>query len=410
MIAQGVVVGARGGTIEANLPAVSIGAGIRVSASKGEVSGIVTAVYAGRAIVAAHDAIDGVCAGDMAYVDPAALTLPLGTMLVGRAIDSNGTVLDGGAPLRGLLRPRDVKPPLPTQRGFIDRPCWTGVRAIDGLLTIGRGARIGIFGSPGAGKSTLLQTIVRGTHADAVVLGLIGERGREAEEWMRSAPAYASMVCATSDRPAAQRAGAGRVAMAQAHALRARGLHVLFILDSFARFAAALRELALANGEPVGRGGYPASVFSELAAFTEVAGSLRTGSITLVATVLSDGDERDPVSDAARSLLDGHIQLSAARAQARRFPAIDIGASVSRTMGAVVSAEHAANAALVSRAVTSLASTADARALGIAPAGAFDLRAAAFEESIERFLSQGDQTASPAATLTQLHELADGLR
>jgi type III secretion protein N (ATPase) len=409
MIASGIILGARGGLLEAKLPAAAIGDGVRISSLDGDVTGTIGALRNGRAIVAAHDAIEGVSAGDVAYIDPAALTIPLGTMVLGRSFDARGVVLDGGPPLRGRARTIATIAPRPHERTAIDRPCWTGIRAIDALLTIGRGARIGIFGPPGAGKSTLLHTLVHGSDADAVVIGLIGERGREAEEWMRVAPQHAAIVCATSDRSAAERVRAARVAMAQADALRACGLHVLLILDSIARFAGALRELALANGDAVGRGGFPASVFSGLAAFVEIAGAVNRGSITLAATVLSDGDERDPVSDCARSLLDGHIQLSAGLAQAGRFPAIDVPASTSRTMHAVASAQHALDAGVVRGAINALAQTADARALGIAPANVLASRAVCAEDDIEAFLQQGKQPEPPQASLSALRGLADKL-
>ncbi len=336
MIAYGTILGAASGLLQARIPGAAVGHGVCVRTANGEITGVVTALRDGYATVAAHDAIDGVRRGDVVCTDPAALTMPLGTMVLGRSFDARGMVLDGGPQLKGRRRSVVPKAPLPAQRVSIERPFWTGIRAIDGLLTIGRGARVGFFGAPGCGKSTIVDRMVRGSHADAVVVGLVGERGREAQEWIRSAPRFASIVCATSDRSAAERVRAARAAMAQAHALRASGLNVLLVLDSLARFAAALREIALAGGEPVGRGGYPGSVFAELAAYVEIAGNAHGGSITLAATVLSDGDERDPVSDCARALLDGHIELSARLANAGRHPAIDVLGSTSRTMERVV--------------------------------------------------------------------------
>jgi type III secretion protein N (ATPase) len=227
---------------------------------------------------------------------------------------------------------------------------------------------------------------------------------------MRLAPRHASIVCATGDRSAAERIRAARVAMAQAASLRARGLHVLLILDSLARFAVALRELAVGLAEPVGRAGYPASVFGELAHYVEIAGGTGGGSITLVATVLSDGDERDPVSDAARSLLDGHVALSPALAQAGHFPAIDVAASISRTMDSIVDGAHRNNAALVRRAVAALSESRDARALGIMPADGFVLHAAAEEAALKSFLCQSTPAEQPKQTLSMLEQLADRLR
>jgi type III secretion protein N (ATPase) len=336
-------------------------------------------------------------------------TLPLGTCALGRAIGSDGTALDAGPPLRGwrvaLLRAA----PLPHERVPVDRVFWTGVRAIDGLLTFGRGARIGIFGAPGSGKSTLLESLVSGCGADAVVVGLCGERGREAQRWIERRDARTTIVCATSDRPAKERIACVEVAFAHAAALRDRGLHVAFVLDSLARFAAALRETATARGESVGRGGYPASVFPQLARFVEIAGPLCAGSITLIATVLSDGDDRDPVSDAARSLLDGHLQLSPRLAAAGRFPAIDVPASASRTMESVAGPEQRRHAATVRGAIALLDRIDDARALGILPEGPAGQRLLEAEPELESFLRQGDRPSAPAATLAALAELADTL-
>jgi flagellar biosynthesis/type III secretory pathway ATPase len=255
-----------------------------------------------------------------------------------------------------------------------------------------------------------LHLLVQGARADAVVVGLVGERGREAEEWMRLCTPHTSIVCATSDRSAAERVHAARVAVAQADVLRSHGLHVLLILDSLARFAAALREVALASGESVGRAGYPPSVFADLARLVEVPGAADRGSITLLATVLSDGDERDPVSEAARSLLDGHIALSPRLAQAGRFPAIDLPASTSRTMSGVVDDAHLEDAVEVRRAVAALALSEDARSLGITPADPVALRAVPLEALIEALLRQGKLPVEPERSLSSLAALADRLR
>ncbi|HTA39569.1 MAG TPA: EscN/YscN/HrcN family type III secretion system ATPase [Candidatus Acidoferrales bacterium] len=335
-------------------------------------------------------------------------SLSLGTCALGRAIDSTGAPLDGGPPLMGRRVALVRAAPLPHERAPVERPFWTGVRAVDGLLAFGRGARIGIFGAPGSGKSTLLESLVAGCSADAVIVGLCGERGREAQRWIERRDARTTIVCATSDRAASERIACVEVAFAHAAALRDRGLHVAFVLDSLARCAAALRERATERGEIAGRGGYPPSVFAQLARFVEVAGPLRAGSITLIATVLSDGDDRDPVSDAARSLLDGHLQLSPRLAAAGRFPAVDVPASASRTMDAVATAAHRRHAAVVRGAVALLDRIDDARALGIIPEGTAG-RILEAEPQLEAFLRQGDRPSAPAATLAALAELADTL-
>jgi FliI/YscN family ATPase len=336
----------------------------------------------------------------------AARTLALGACALGRAIDGDGQPLDGREPLRGRRVALDLRSPRPNERSPIVTPLWSGIRVLDGLLTIGRGARIGIFGAPGAGKSTLVESIVDGCAADAVVVALVGERGREAQRWIERCNHRTTIVCATGDRSARERIAAAGVATAHAGALRERGLHVLLVLDSLARLAAALRERAVAAGESTGRGGYPPSVFAELARVVEVAGGLRSGSVTLVATVLSDGDDRDPVSEAARSLLDGHIQLSGRLAEAGRFPAVDVPASTSRTMELVASEAHVRAARVMRRAIALLGRVDDARALGIKPTDQSTLAAVAAEARIEGFLRQERRVSGYAATLAELVELS----
>lgn len=326
---------------------------------------------------------------------------------MGRAVDANGDALDGGARLHGRRVAIEPAAIAPNDRVPIAEPLWTGVRAIDALLTLGRGARIGVFGGPGTGKSSLLSAIVRGTRADAVVVGLCGERGREAREWFDALDERTTVICATSDRNADERIRAARVTFSHARALAERGLHVLVLLDSLARMAAALRERAVAAGESVGRGGYPPSVFADLARLVERAGAFRSGSITLLATVLNDGDDRDPVSESARSLLDGHVQLSPVLARAGRYPAVDVPASTSRTMGAVVTDEHARHARLVRSALARLERIDDARSLGLEPADEETRAAVAAERAIESLLRQGPAPSHPRRTLSMLAEAAD---
>ena len=275
-----------------------------------------------------------------------------------------------------------------------------------GCSTIGRGARIGIFGAPGAGKTTLIESVVAGCAADAIVVALVGERGREAQCWIARRDDRTTVICATSDRPPQERLLAARVAVVHAGALRERGLHVLLVIDSLARFAYASREIAVAAGESVGRGGYPPSVFAHLARLVEVSGALQHGSITLIASVINDGDDRDPVSEGARSILDGHITLSTRLAEAGRFPAVDVPASTSRTMDAVVNQSHLSAARKVTRALALLDRIEDARALGIDPADRAARIAIAAESRIEAFIRQGRSGSDYEATLSQLAQLA----
>ncbi len=296
--------------------------------------------------------------------------------------------------------------PLPSERAPVGTPLWTGIRVVDGLLTIGRGARVGIFGAPGSGKSVFVETIVSGCAADAVVVALVGERGREAQRWIALRDDRTTIVCATSDRAAHERVAACRVAVAQARALRDRGLDVVVIVDSLARVAAALREIRVAAGESTGRAGFPPSVFAELARLVEVAGQLHAGSITLFATVLSDGDDRDPVSEAARSLLDGHIALSTRLAHSGRFPAVDVLRSTSRTMADVDGEDHLRAARRLRNAIAWLERVDDARTLGIEPVDRAARAAIAAESRIEYFLRQSGGGSACDSTLAQLFELA----
>jgi FliI/YscN family ATPase len=381
----------------------------------------VAALHGARTLLAPFGAAEGIALGDRVACDPAGLRLPLGTPLLGRAIDACGTPLDGRPAARGRRIPVDAPPHAVGERRPCEGVCWTGVRAIDGPLAIARGARIGVFGAPGAGKSALLDTIVRGASADAVVVALVGERGREAERRLAALGPRTTIVCATSDRAPAERVRAAEVAFAQADALRARGLDVLLVVDSLARVCAAAREMLLGLGEPAGRGGYPPGVFALLARLLERAGTVATASgaagtsgaasVTLVATVLSDGpDEHDPVSEAARAALDGHLVLSSRLARAGHFPAIDVARSASRTLAEVASPDHLAAASVLRAAVAALDESRDARALGLGSADPFLARCVAQESAVERFLRQGATPCPPHQTLTELLRLADTLQ
>ena len=273
--------------------------------------------------------------------------MPVGPGLLGRVVDAFGQPLDG-RPLPDCVRvPVHAAPPPAMDRAPIETRLATGVRAIDGLLTCGIGQRVGIFGPAGTGKSTLLGAILRHAEADAVVLGLVGERGREVREFVEGvigpeAMSRATLVVATSDRPPLERVRAAEAATAIAEALRDEGRNVLLVIDSLTRVARALREVGLAAGEPPTRRGFPPSVFAALPPLVERAGPAAKGAITAFYTVLLDGedDAQDPVADEVRGLLDGHIILSRDLAARGHYPAIDPLASVSRLMPAVAQADH----------------------------------------------------------------------
>ncbi|HTW83741.1 MAG TPA: hypothetical protein VMD91_06730 [Candidatus Sulfotelmatobacter sp.] len=337
----------------------------------------------------------------------------LGTALLGRAVDAFGAPLDDGPAPRGAVRAFPRPLPAPLERRPCTQVCWTGVRAIDGPLPFGRGARIGVLGPAGAGKSTLVEAIERGVDADAIVVALIGERGREAERRVRAVGARTTIVCATADRDPSERLAAAELAFAQAEALCERELDVVLVLDSLARVCHAARDRAVAAGEPVGRAGYPASAFAHLTGLVERAGALGRGSITLLATVLGEGpDEHDPVAEAARAALDGHLVLSERLARAGHFPALDLARSISRTAADAASAKHREAGRLVRAAVAALAESREARALGLDVAGGdpFLARSLRAEAELDRFLRQDDAPAPPAETLRRLELLADTLR
>ncbi|MDR6201306.1 type III secretion protein N (ATPase) [Paraburkholderia graminis] len=274
-----------------------------------------------------------------------------------------GAVVDGlGRPLVELssdspreYRSLDAPPPNPLTRRLIDEPLPLGVRAIDSVLTCGRGQRFGVFAAAGGGKSTLLGMICDGAEADVIVLGLVGERGREVREFLEQvlsaeARARSVVVVATSDRPALERLKAAYTATTIAEYFRDQGKNVLLMVDSLTRLARAGREIGLASGERPASGSYPPSVFARLPRLLERAGNAVTGSITGIYTVLVEGDNmNEPVADEVRSLLDGHIVLSRKLAEAHHYPAIDVSASVSRVMNLVTGPDHQARAGRLRR-------------------------------------------------------------
>ncbi|MEN7432605.1 FliI/YscN family ATPase [Chromobacterium sp. TRC.1.1.SA] len=274
----------------------------------------------------------------------------VGDALRGRVLDALGRPADGlPAPRIETRRDIDAEPPDPMQRQVIDTVLPTGVRAIDATLTVGVGQRLGVFAPAGCGKSTLLGMLCAGSEADIVVLALIGERGREVREFLdhvlsAEARAKSVVVVATSDRPALERIKAAATATAIAEHFRDRGQRVLLLVDSLTRYARAVREVALAAGEPIVGGGYPPSLYARLPRLLERAGPAARGSITAFYTVLME-DKADPLAEEVRSLLDGHIVLSRKLAESNHFPAIDVLASISRVMHQICAQPHRAAAA-----------------------------------------------------------------
>jgi len=355
----------------------------------------------------------GVRPGDRIVARGGALTVPIGDALLGRVIDGLGQPMDDLGPIdfsgSAPLRPEALNP---LDREGIALPIGTGVRAIDALLTCGRGQRIGVFGGSGVGKSTLLGMMARGTEADVVVLALIGERGREVRSFIEHDLGARGLertvvVVSTSDSPPLARQRAAYAATAIAESFRDAGKHVLLMMDSITRFAMAQREVGLAAGEPPTAKGYPPSVFARLPGLLERAGALRgRGSITAFYTVLVDGDDHnEPIADAVRGILDGHIVLSRDLAARNHYPAIDILPSISRTMPQVTSREHRLKAAQVREWLATIRENEDLVSVGayVAGSNARIDAALAHREAVDRFLCQ------PADTAGRLADAVDAL-
>ena len=284
-----------------------------------------------------HGDLDGIAPMQAVIAQKRPFSVPVGEALLGRVVDGFGVPIDEGARLP-TLEHRSVRAhaPVPMDRVPIDEPLQTGVRAIDGFTTIGRGQRLGIFAGSGVGKSSLLGQITRGTDAGVIVVCLVGERGREVRSFLdrvlgEEGRKRAVVVVATSDRPPIERYMAPFVAVTIAEYFRDRSVDALLVMDSITRFAASAREIGLAAGEPPTVRGYPPSFFATVPKLIERMGRTRKGSITGILTVLLDADDpNDPVADTLRGLLDGHVQLSRDLAQRGHFPAIDVLGSLSR--------------------------------------------------------------------------------
>lgn len=274
------------------------------------------------------------------------MRIPYGPGLLHRVIDGIGRPLDGQGPLTGCrFRTLELAAPSPMARTRIRERFTTGLRAIDGLLTLGRGQRIGIFSGSGVGKSTLLGEIAKGADAEVNVIALIGERGSEVkpflEDCLGAGLSKSVVIVATADEPPLMRVRAAQMALAIADSYRRRGSHVLLMVDSLTRLAMAQRQIGIAHGEPPSARSYTPSVFQLLASYIECMGNSTHGSITGLVTVLVDGDDFDePITDAVRSFVDGHLMLDRRLAEVGHFPAINIGTSISRVMHDITDPEH----------------------------------------------------------------------
>ncbi|MCR4398809.1 MAG: flagellar protein export ATPase FliI [Firmicutes bacterium] len=345
-------------TIESRGPMAKLGDLCRIHPEPGKwIMAEVVGFRGGDVLLMPLGDMDGIAPGSDVVAAGRPFTVAVGMGLLGRVLDGLGRPIDGGPPVQpDGMYPAHNSPPQPLKRARIRKPLGVGVRAIDGLLTCGRGQRLGIFSGSGVGKSTLLGMIARNTQADVSVIGLVGERGREVREFVEKdlGPEGLSrsvVVAATSDQPALVRIKAAFVATAVAEFFRDRGMDVVLMMDSVTRFAMAQREVGLAVGEPPATRGYTPSVFALLPKLLERSGTATRGSITGFYTVLVDGDDmNEPIADAVRGILDGHIVLSRELAAQGHYPAIDVLQSVSRVMVDIVGEGHV-GAAVRARAV-----------------------------------------------------------
>ena len=299
-----------------------------------------------KTIMMPYEPIEGIGFGSIVENTGLPLTIQVSDNLLGQTLDGLGRPTGDSVTVNGKVYSVEAPPPDPLSRDIIEDVLPLGVKAVDGLITIGKGQRIGIFAGSGVGKSTLLGMFARNTKADVNVIALIGERGREVREFIERDLGPEGMkrsvvVVATSDKPALERNKAAKTATAIAEYFRDQGKDVLLMMDSLTRFSMAQREIGLASGEPPVSRGYPPSVYSEMPKLLERAGRSKTGSITGLYTVLVDGDDfNEPITDTARSILDGHVMLSRKLAHRNHYPAIDILQSISRCMSQIADREH----------------------------------------------------------------------
>lgn len=307
-----------------------------------------------KILLMAYGDIRGVGPGSLVIPTRNRLRVPVGDFLIGRTIDAMGNPIDGlGEFDKPMFYHVDTEYTNPLDRPRIDSYMTYGIKAIDGMLTIGKGQRMGIFAGSGVGKSTLMGMIAKNIKSDVNVIALVGERGREVKEFIekdlgKEGLERSILVVATSDQPAMLRAKCASVATTIAEYFRDNGKDVLLMMDSLTRFAMAQREIGLATGEPPIARGYTPSIYAELPKLLERSGKFKTGSITGIYTVLVEGDDtNEPISDTVRGILDGHIVLSRKLAHQNHFPAIDVNASISRLMSDIASDEHKSNAAKI---------------------------------------------------------------
>jgi FliI/YscN family ATPase len=398
LLASGRVESVVGLALRVTLAAARVGDVIQIHRRGAPLLAQVVGVEGSQAVAMPLGDLLGVGAGDRVEARGTALEVQVSEELLGRVVNGLGETIDGKGPVRaGVYRAVECSPPSALSRRPVNTALATGVRVIDGLMTLGEGQRIGLFAGSGVGKSMLLGAIARGTTADVVVVALVGERGREVGEFLekslgKQGVRRSVVVVATSDAPALERLTAAQVATAVSEHFRDQGAKVMLLVDSVTRFARAQREVGLAAGEPPARRGYPPSVFAMLPRLLERSGQGQRGSITAIYTVLVEGGDMDePIADEVRGILDGHVVLDRGLASRGRYPAVDVPNSLSRVMASIVGKEHGDAAARLRRALGLYESKRDLIALGAYTKGSdreLDAVLAAMPR-IEAFLGQG---------------------
>ena len=367
-----------------------------------------------RVLLMPYEDVTGIGIGDMVEAGKEALKVPVGEQMLGKVLDGLGNPFDGSTIETDQYYEVEAPPPDPMKRVLISEVLSLGVKAVDGMLTVGKGQRIGIFAGSGVGKSTLLGMFARNTKADINIIALIGERGREVKEFIErdlgeEGLRRSILVIATSDKPALIRKKAAKTATALAEYFRDQGKDVLLMMDSLTRFSMAQREIGLASGEPPVSRGYPPSVYSEMPKLLERAGNGESGSITGIYTVLVDGDDfNEPITDTARGILDGHIILSRKLGHKNHYPAIDVLQSISRVMSAVASKEHKTLAGKLKNIMATYNEAEDLINIGAYKNGSNPNIDYAIEKinAVNAFLQQGtDEKFSFEETVAQLKQI-----
>jgi len=417
---SGQVLESVGQTIESSGPMASVGECCEIKDQFGKIHMAEVIGFRGSNVLCMPvESTEGIRYGDPVSALGVIPEIEVGPSLMGRVLNAMGKPIDGGRDPEGVHgMPLDGVVRGPMNRVPIKTPLGTGVRVLDGLLTVGRGQRVGIFGGSGVGKSTLIGIMTRNTEADVTVVGLVGERGREVVEFLDDSlgpegRAKSVVVVSTSDESPLLRMRAALAATTVAEYFAAQGKHVLLVLDSLTRFAMAAREIGLAAGEPPTNKGYTPSVFTKLARLVERTGQFNVGSITAFYTVLMEGDDQqDPLVDAVRSLLDGHIVLSRTLAAEGWYPPIEILDSISRLMPAVTEPQHREQAAMIRRLMAIYARSEDLVRIGAYKPGADpDLdRALRARGAMRAFMTQdSNEHVRFADCVQRLSQLASGV-